>query len=258
MTVVTKRVLWHDGPVDLISQWQAAFGDSLRRHRKLAGWSQQQLARALSVDRSLVSRWESGDREPGLWEVVRAARALGVPVSALSVGSASLQGGAEIVWREVAARGAPFLAAGSTPLWALRPVQESVADALLHPDPRVIEHLPGLLLLEGFPPRALWGLCADWGVERRLGWIADIALGLARAAGVDRSPAQSRLLRELLELCSRPGPDAPLDSLGFPAAEPDRLPPVFKRWRITYDGELARFEAAAKELAEGWKRRTAR
>lgn len=258
MTIVTMRVWWHDCVVNLISQWQAAFGDSLRRHRRLAGWSQEQLAQTLSVDRSLVSRWESGDREPGLWEVVRAARALGVPVSALAVGSAGLPGGAEIVWREVAARGAPFLAAGTTPLWALRPVQESVADALLHPDPRVIEHLPGLLLLESFPPRALWGLCADWGVERRLGWIADLALGLARAVGVSRSPAQSRLLGDLIELCSRPGPDEPLDSLGFPAAEPGRLPPAFKRWRITYDGELARFEAAARELADGWNRGTAR
>jgi transcriptional regulator with XRE-family HTH domain len=247
------RAWWHDEVVDLISQWQAAFGERLRRHRKLAGWSQERLAQALSVDRSLVSRWESGDREPGLWGAVGAARTLGIPVSTLAVGSPGLQGGAEIVWREIAARGAPFLAAGSTPLWALRPLQDSVADALLHPDPRVIEHLPGLLLLETFPPRALWGLCADWGVERRLGWIADIALGLARTAGVARSPAQSRLLADLLEVCSRPAPDAPLDSLGFPASEPGLLPPVFKRWRIAYDGDLARFEAAAKQLADGWQ-----
>jgi len=240
--------------VTTTSQWQAAFGDSLRRHRKLAGWSQERLAQALSVDRSLVSRWESGDREPGLWEAVRAARALEVPVSTLAVGSPGLQGGAEILWREIAARGAPFLAAGSSPLWALRPVQDSVADALLHPDPRVIEYLPGLLLLEVFPPRALWGLCADWGVERRLGWIADIGLGLARTAGVARSPAQSRLLGDLLDVCSRPAPDAPLDSLGFPAAEPGRLPPVFKRWRIAYDGDIARFEAAVRQLAEGRNR----
>jgi len=133
-------------------------------------------------------------------------------------------------------------------------VQESVADSLLHPDPRVIDYRPGLLLLETFPPRALWGLCADWGVERRLGWIADIALGLARTAGVARSPAQSRLLGDLLDVCSRPAPDAPLDSLGFPASEPGRLPPVFKRWRIAYDSDLARFEAAAKQLAEGGRR----
>lgn len=233
-----------------IAQWQAAFGDRLRRHRKLAGWSQARLARELSIDRSLVSRWESGDREPGLWEVARAAGALGIPVSTLAVGSPGLQGGAEIVWREIAARGAPFLAAAASPLWALRPVQDSLADALLHPDPRVIEHLPGLLLLESFPPRALWGLCADSGVERRLGWIADIALGLTRSAGVSRAPAQSRLLMDLLELCSRPGPEAPLDSLGFPTSEPGRLPPVFKRWRISYDGDLARFETAAKQLAD--------
>jgi hypothetical protein len=189
---------------------------------------------------------------------VRAARALGVPVSTLVVGSAGLPGGSEIVWREIAARGAPFLTTGSSPLWALRPVQESVADALLHPAPRVIEHLPGLLLLESFPPRALWGLCADWGVERRLGWIADVALGLGHGTGIARAPAQTRLLRDTIALCRRPAADEADDSLGFPAAEPGQLPPVFNRWRITYDGALSRFESAARELVEGRSRRPVR
>lgn len=234
----------------MISQWQAGFGERLRRHRKLAGWNQEGLARALSVDRSLISRWESGSRKPGLWEVVRAARALGVPVSALVVGSEGLVGGTDVVWQEIAARGAPFLATGTSPLWALRAVQESVADALLHPEPRVIDYLPGLLLIEDFPPRALWGLCADWGVERRLGWIADLALGLTREGGIPRHPPRTRALLHLLELCSRPDPDEEPDSLGFPATEPGGLPPVFKRWRISYDGELERFGVAAKELTE--------
>ncbi len=236
--------------VTTISQWQAGFGERLRRHRKLAGWNQEALARSLSVDRSLISRWESGSREPGLWEVVRAARALGVTVSALVVGSEGLVGGGEVVWREIAARGAPFLAAGGTPLWALRPVQDSVADALLHPEPRVIDHLPGLLLIEDFPPRALWGLCADWGVERRLGWIADVALGLTREGGIARRAPRTRALLDLVALCARPNPDEAPDSLGFPASEPGALPPVFKRWRISYDGELERFAVAARELAE--------
>jgi len=244
--------------MDVTSNRQAAFGARLRRHRKLAGWNQQQLAEALSVDRSLVSRWESGDREPGLWDAVGVASALGVPLSTLVVGSAGLPGGTEVVWRELAFRGAPVLSTGSVPLWALRTLQESVADALLHPDPRLIDHLPGLLLLEAFPPRSLWGTCADWGVERRLGWIADVALWLARSSDIAKPAAQSRLLNEVIRLCPQSGPDDAPDSLGFPAAEPERLPPVFKRWGITYDGELIRFEAAARALAEGQDRRLAR
>jgi transcriptional regulator with XRE-family HTH domain len=231
-----------------IDEYREGFGKLLRRYRKLTGWNQEALARALSVDRSLISRWESGNREPGLWDVVRTALALGVPVSALVTGSAVPKGGSEVVWLELAYRGAPLLAAGSLPLWSVRPVHETIADVLVHTEPRLIDYLPGLLLLEDFSPRALWGLCADLSVERRLGWIADIALGAAREGWVATHAHQSTALRTVLELVARPGREANVDSLGFVSSDPRRLPPVFKRWRISYDGDLDRFKAAAQEL----------
>ena len=241
-----------------VDELHAGFGERLRRYRALAGLNQASLARTLSVDRSLVSRWESGSREPSLWEVVRAAGALGVSVSALVVGSQGLLGGSEVVWQELACRGVPLLAAAEVPLWSVRPVHETVADALLHPEPRVIDLLPGVLLLEEVSPRALWGQCADLGVERRLGWIADVALGLAREGRIATQASRSRVLQTALSLVARPENDVEYDSLGFEAAELRTLSPVFRRWRISYDGELRRFEAAAKELEEAHRRRAVR
>lgn len=245
VTIVTLRDWCHsDGMASTPS-----FGLQLRHVRRRNGVSQAALARALSVDRSLVSRWESGEREPGYSEVVLAAQVLGIPVSLLVEGLAELPGGPEIVWRELAARGAPLLSATSRPLWALRPLRDTLADALLHPDPRVLDYLPALLLTQSEGPRSLWGACADWGVERRLGWVADIAVGLASSSPAPGGRPAGRLAQEVRDLCTRPAADADLDSLGFPAEDPTRLPPVFRRWRISYDGDLGRFEEAAGELA---------
>jgi transcriptional regulator with XRE-family HTH domain len=254
VTIVTNSDYRHTRSVDTATDWQAGLGERLRQHRRAAGWNQERLAAAIEVDRSLVSRWESGTREPGLWELVRAARSLGVPVSTLVTGSSELPGGPDTVWRELGARGAPYLSAGTSPLWALRPLYESVAEALVHPDPRVIELLPGLLLLGDVPARGIAGLCTDWGIERRLGWVADVAVTLS-AAGTLQAPApRARALTTILELIPRPAAADPLDSLGFPSPAPGRLPPVFKRWRISYAGNLQRFTAAAEELAAARRR----
>jgi hypothetical protein len=87
-------------------------------------------------------------------------------------------------------------------------------------------------------------------VERRLGWILDIALELAHDGARTRSGDQVYVLTAACARCRRPDADDVPDALGFPAEDPERLPPVFKRWRITYDGSVAHFAAAAKELAE--------
>lgn len=51
--------------------------------RKTVGFSQDQLAERLKVDRSTVARWESGDTEPQPWIRPRLARALQVSVDQL-------------------------------------------------------------------------------------------------------------------------------------------------------------------------------
>lgn len=61
----------------------ATFADSLKSLRAARGFSQQQLATKLFVDRSTVARWESGDRVPGLGIIPRIAECLDVDAATL-------------------------------------------------------------------------------------------------------------------------------------------------------------------------------
>jgi len=55
----------------------------LAARRKAAGFSQEQLAERLSIDRSTVARWESGETEPQPWIRPRLARVLQVSLDQL-------------------------------------------------------------------------------------------------------------------------------------------------------------------------------
>lgn len=67
------------------------FGERLRTLRKQARISQTNLAERLAIDTSLVSRFESGEREPSPQQVLEIARALGVSVDYLLNASARPQ-----------------------------------------------------------------------------------------------------------------------------------------------------------------------
>ena len=55
----------------------------LAHRRKTAGYSQEQLAEQLGVERSTVARWEAGDTEPQPWVRPKLATALGVTIEVL-------------------------------------------------------------------------------------------------------------------------------------------------------------------------------
>jgi len=61
----------------------STFADSLKSLRNARGYSQQQLATKLFVNRSTIARWETGDRVPDLVIVPRIAECLGVSTMAL-------------------------------------------------------------------------------------------------------------------------------------------------------------------------------
>jgi transcriptional regulator with XRE-family HTH domain len=56
-----------------------ALGKAIRRHRKLVGWSQEQLAERAELHRNEVSFVERGLRSPRVEVLVRLGEALGVP-----------------------------------------------------------------------------------------------------------------------------------------------------------------------------------
>ena len=62
---------------------RARFAANLRRHRTRAGLSQERLGFVCKLHRTEISLLERGERDPRLSTVVRIARALDVPPSAL-------------------------------------------------------------------------------------------------------------------------------------------------------------------------------
>ena len=63
-----------------------SFSENLKRLRAEKGYTQQQLAKKMFVDRSSVARWESGNRVPDLILLGRLAECLDVDPSALIKG----------------------------------------------------------------------------------------------------------------------------------------------------------------------------
>jgi transcriptional regulator with XRE-family HTH domain len=61
-------------------------GQSLKRHREAAGLSQEQLADAADIDRTYVSDIERGNRNPGIKNIARLAKALGITTAQLCKG----------------------------------------------------------------------------------------------------------------------------------------------------------------------------
>lgn len=63
-----------------------SFGQSVAKHRRAKGFSQEALAEKADLDRSYLSDIERGVRNPGIRNVVLIAKALGVPASDLLKG----------------------------------------------------------------------------------------------------------------------------------------------------------------------------
>lgn len=63
-----------------------SFGQNVRDRRKERGLSQEELAAEASLDRTYMGGIERGERNLGLLNIVRVAKALGVSVSQLSEG----------------------------------------------------------------------------------------------------------------------------------------------------------------------------
>ncbi len=59
------------------------WGTAMRQQRKFLRMSQEELALALSVKQSTVSRWESGDAAPTLENQIAIARALHIDARVL-------------------------------------------------------------------------------------------------------------------------------------------------------------------------------
>lgn len=55
-----------------------SFGENLKKERKLAGLTQQQLAEKLGIKQQQLSEWECGRVEPTVFNIVAIVKALGI------------------------------------------------------------------------------------------------------------------------------------------------------------------------------------
>jgi len=66
-------------PADLL----VTLGDRIRRRRKLAGWTQVQLAERIGIDRTFLADVERGKRNISILNLELIAKGLNVPLSNL-------------------------------------------------------------------------------------------------------------------------------------------------------------------------------
>jgi transcriptional regulator with XRE-family HTH domain len=62
---------------------QNLIGSNIRKHRLMAGISQEELAARMDVDQAYISRLEAGHKNPTVATLEQAAKALGIDVLAI-------------------------------------------------------------------------------------------------------------------------------------------------------------------------------
>ena len=69
---------------DWVLDQRKELGQRIMRRRQSAAISQDRLAEAIGMDRRSIQRYEAGDRDPTYGDLLQIARALGVPIGALT------------------------------------------------------------------------------------------------------------------------------------------------------------------------------
>jgi transcriptional regulator with XRE-family HTH domain len=227
----------------------AYFGRHLLAARNACGLSQHDLAARCGLDQAHISRFEQGEREPTLRQLARLSAALAVPLQWFINGSERPgDEGREIVV-ELHRLGIHDLALGGAIVpGACRPAEEVLALAVSgdRPAPRVLEALPAVLAWNVWDPGVLeaYGRKDDPRAAHRLAWLADVAWTIHTNEGFPGGARNSlhfeRFFRDIQP------PEAP-DGLGF-SPSGDSLPPVSRRWNITYPADLKTFRRRAEHL----------
>jgi transcriptional regulator with XRE-family HTH domain len=220
--------------------------------RREQGLSQLELANRCRLAQAQISYFESGRRRPTLDQLLRIARALDVSIQRLIGGSD--RPGEEL--RDIAVELrhlgiADLWVAGAVIPGAFRRSEEVIAQAISapDPDPRIIEAIPTVLAWSEIDPVLLraYGLTSGIRTVRRMAWLADVALAIDRQGGFPGG-CDSAPLDRFTRIVRPPAPEPPRwDSLGHPMSSVPKLP-LWKRWKINYDANLAQFEARAEHL----------
>ncbi len=230
-------------------------GPQLAAARLERGLSQSELAaRCGLLSQAQISYFELDRRKPTLDQLVCIAGVLDVSLHRLVAGADRPGDGL----RDVAIE---LRNLGLVDLWVEDPIvpgafrrpEEVVARAVSgrEPDPRVVEAIPAILAWNRLDPVLLRAYARTDGARtvRRLAWLADVALAIDRRGGFPGGCRKEQLVRFARKVpAPPPGPDE-WDGLGRPMAGVPKSP-VWKRWRISYEANLERFERRARDLDE--------
>jgi transcriptional regulator with XRE-family HTH domain len=223
-------------------------GQNLAAARKERGLSQQELAALSGLKQAQLSFFEGGRRWPAIPQLAKLAQILEVSLETLLVGDRLAIGVRDIAF-ELRNLGIVDLKIGAAPVPAsFRPTEQVISLALAgdEPEPRIVEALPAVLAWNAWDLHLLraYGRISDQRVPSRLAWLADITLTIERTRGFPGGVLQSRQLSELLRSAK---PSRKPDSLGRSTGKAN-LPPIWKRWNITYADNLERFRERAQHL----------
>ena len=225
------------------------FADNFRKARISSGYNLTELARLSGMSRSVLSRIESGTAMPRFDDAVRLAQAMHVPLEMLANGRWRPNGDLRSLAMELHHLGIrDMIFAGAPTPGALRRTEEVLVLALQgeRPDPRIVEAIPFVLATVRFSPMRLAAFSKGMTpkLSGRLAWLCEIALILAETNTFSGGLADERQLAATI----RRGVKSPEpDSLGHPRARDD-APPAWKRWNITYAGNLKDFRERTAQL----------
>jgi transcriptional regulator with XRE-family HTH domain len=227
-------------------------GRWLSHARMLQGLTQKDLAVRAGISQPRVSGIEKGEMLPTLPQLIRLARALVVPVQWFFNGS--VFSGTEVPdfalqlqWLGVV----DLLVSDAVVPGAFRPTEEVLALAVSgnQPNPRIIEAIPAVLAWNRWSPSRLreYSRPRASRTSIRLAWLADVALTIHRTTGFPGGCPQYKNLESFVGSLSKANLSLSNDDLGRPREE-SALPPVSKRWMISYDAPLSVFAERAQHL----------
>jgi transcriptional regulator with XRE-family HTH domain len=228
------------GSLSLLSQ-------NLARLRAFRGLSQFELAGRAGLTQAQISYFETDRRRPTLSQLTTLARALEVPLQDF-LGHASRENLSEIVFELRNLGIIDLKAGGAGPPSAFRPAEQIIALTLSgdEPESRIIEAIPAVLAWNPIDPRLLkaYAVRSDRRALHRAAWLADVALAIDKSQGF---PGGIRRRRQLSSIAKFAKPPRESDSLGRPAGR-TLLPPIWRKWKITYAGDLSAFRSRATAL----------
>jgi transcriptional regulator with XRE-family HTH domain len=227
-------------------------GRCLLKARLRQGLTQKELAAKASVSQPRVSDIEKGEVLPTLPQLIRLAKALAVPVQWflsgwVVPGTETPDFALQLEWLGVV----DLLVQGAVVPGAFRPTEQVLALAVAgnEPNPRIIEAIPAVLAWNRWSPSLLRAYTRPRTSRAsiRLAWLADVALTIHRATGFPGGCPQRKNLESFIGPLFKAKLPLTKDDLGRPGKE-SALPPVSKRWMISYDAPLSVFVERAQHL----------